>query len=166
MAQQVSQQLQVCQTPDLHDFIPSPGYDEWSSGIRVEPHTRDPISVAIFCDGVLALSKGIPDLQNKWSGGKRPSWAHFHLLISGTRDDLTVVSTKCASQNILCVSREFASALPVAEIPQSHGAIPTGCQGKLAVGGRDWVADEISSRELCIDEREVDRWRNSKTTPT
>ena len=59
-----------------------------------ESDARDPIGVTFFLDGVLALGKGVPQLDG---------------LISAARDDLTVVSGESNAQDILQEKRNVNS---------------------------------------------------------
>lgn len=57
---EVSLELAVRQVPDLDELVPTSRDDGRVLGVRGESNTRDPFSVSLFVDGVLAFSKGVP----------------------------------------------------------------------------------------------------------
>jgi len=73
----VQLELAVSQVPDLDGAIPSSGHDDRIDLVWREADARNPVGMAIFLDGVLALSQSVPQLDG---------------LVAGSRDDLTVVS--------------------------------------------------------------------------
>ena len=68
VAKQVGQQLQVGQGPNLDNLIPTTGHDQRGSGVGVEADAGNPVGVPILADGVLALTKSVPDLGEKNGG--------------------------------------------------------------------------------------------------
>merc|ERR1712170_36776 len=71
-------ELAVGQRPYLNKTIPSSRYDEWNLDRWAETNTGNPsrVSSTLSTDGVLALSKSVPQLDS---------------LITGSRNNLTVV---------------------------------------------------------------------------
>ena len=60
----VSLELAVCKVPHLDVLIPSTRDKDWVLLVRTESDTTNPLRVAIILDGVLALSKGVPQLDS------------------------------------------------------------------------------------------------------
>lgn len=79
-------QLAVSQVPDLDGTIPTAGDNDGVGVVGGETYTRYPIGVTIFLDGEFTFSQSVPQLDG---------------LVTGTRDDLTVVSREGNGQNIL-----------------------------------------------------------------
>jgi len=79
-------------------------------------------------DGVLALTEGVPQLDG---------------LISGTRDDLSVVGRESDREDVLGVSDETAGGGAVVQVPQTEGTVPRSREGELTVGGDNEVLDEV-----------------------
>lgn len=80
-------------------------------------------------DGVLALGQGVPKLDG---------------LVTGARDNLTVVNRESNGQDILGVAQETASGGAVVDVPKTEGAIPRAGDAELAVGGDDDVLDVVA----------------------
>merc|ERR1719201_1800097 len=93
--------------------------------------TGDPLAVALTIgdDGVLALTKGVPELDG---------------LVAGARHDLTVVSGEGDGEDILIVSDEAAGGQASVEVPQAEGAVPGAGEGELAIGGDDDILHEVA----------------------
>jgi hypothetical protein len=70
MSDKVVAKLAVGQIPDLDKTVPTAGDDEWDRLGRGEADARNPLSVAfrVTTDGVLALSKGIPETDSRVTG--------------------------------------------------------------------------------------------------
>lgn len=60
----VGLQFAVGEVPHLHKTIPSTGHDDGVVVVGRETYTGHPVVVRIL-NGVLALSKGVPQLQEK-----------------------------------------------------------------------------------------------------
>ena len=93
----------------LDVFVPSAGDND---GVRVvgrEPNAGHPVGVTLLLDGVLALSKGVPQLDG---------------LVAGSRDNLTIVSGESHAHNILGMIFKTAGGLAGAQIPEAKGLIP------------------------------------------
>ena len=71
VAGKVGAQAAVGERPDFDELVPAARHDD--RGIRgwAEAHARDPLSVALLLDGVLALAKGVPQLDGLVVGGGR-----------------------------------------------------------------------------------------------
>ena len=93
----------------LDIFIPSTRDDD---GVRVvgrEPNAGHPVGVTLLLDGVLALSKGVPQLDG---------------LVAGSRDNLTIVSRESHAHDILSVVLKTAGGLASAQVPEAEGLVP------------------------------------------
>lgn len=80
--------------------------------------------MALLGDGVLAVTKGVPELDGA---------------VAGTGDDLTVVGREGDGENVVGVANEAASGGAGSELPETEGLVPRGRQGVGAVGGDDLV---------------------------
>jgi len=65
--------------------------------------------VTLLLDGVLALSKGVPQLDG---------------LVAGSGDNLTIVSGESHAHHILGVIFETAGGLAGAQVPEAEGLVP------------------------------------------
>ena len=95
MANVVGAQLAVGQVPDLHELVPAARHDDGVGGVGRKADARDPLGVVVLSDGVLALSKDVPQLDG---------------LVAGSRHDLTVVRRESDGQHITSVANKAASA--------------------------------------------------------
>jgi len=128
VSDQVSDQLAVGKIPDLDELIPTSRDDDGGSSVG-ESDARDPLSVSLILDGVLALSEGIPQLDG---------------LISRSRDDLSVVSREGNREDILGVSNESSSGGSRVQVPQSEGGVPRSRKGKLTIRRDDNILNKVS----------------------
>jgi len=85
--------------------------------------------VSLILNGVLALSKSVPQLDG---------------LVSRSRDDLSVIGREGNRENVLGVSNESSSGGSRVQIPQSEGRIPRSREGELTIRGDDDVLDKVS----------------------
>ena len=60
----VGLQLAVGQVPHLDVLVPPSRHDDWVLVVGGEPDAGDPVLVTILLDCVLALGKGVPQLEN------------------------------------------------------------------------------------------------------
>jgi hypothetical protein len=65
--------------------------------------------MSLVSDSELALSKGVPELDG---------------LVSGSGDDLSVVSGESYRENLLGVANKSTFSLAGLDVPQSKGTIP------------------------------------------
>lgn len=79
-------QTAVGQVPDLDLSVPTARNDDGVVVVGREAHARNPVRVSFFLDGVLALGKGVPQLDR---------------LVAAARDDLTVVGRERHAQHVL-----------------------------------------------------------------
>ena len=115
---EVGTKLQLGKVPNLDDLVPTTRDDERSSRVRREADTRDPFGVTIFGDVVLALTKGIPELDG---------------LVTRTGNDLTVIGRERDRENIVSVTNETTSGLSGVQVPETKSVIPRGRQSKLTI---------------------------------
>mmetsp|Transcript_11550 Transcript_11550/g.15603 ORF Transcript_11550/g.15603 Transcript_11550/m.15603 type:complete len:292 (+) Transcript_11550:257-1132(+) len=128
VALEVSAEFAVGKRPNLDELVPASRHDDGGSQGRREANARDPLGVALLDDGVLALTKGVPQLDG---------------LVARTRDDLSVVSREGNREDILGVAHEAASAAAVVDVPKTKGGIPRSGQSELTIGGDDNVRHEM-----------------------
>mmetsp|Transcript_4946 Transcript_4946/g.8723 ORF Transcript_4946/g.8723 Transcript_4946/m.8723 type:complete len:347 (-) Transcript_4946:100-1140(-) len=125
---QVRAQLAVSQGPHLHQLVPAGRDNDGRLGAGAEAHAGHPLRVALLGHGVLALAKGVPQLDS---------------LVARPRHNLAVVSRECHGQHILGVSHKAAGGAAGGQLPQAQGAVPGAGQGELAVAGDHHVGDEV-----------------------
>jgi len=116
--------------PNLDETIPSTGDNKWYLNRRAESYAGNPLGVtlSLSTEGELALSKGVPELDG---------------LISGSRDDLTVVKGEGNRKNILLVTDKSSGGLSRTDLPKSQGSIPRSRKSKLSIGGDNNIGDEV-----------------------
>jgi len=128
VASKVGAELQVTERPDLDELVPAGRHDQRSLLVRGETHAGNPLSVAILLDGVLALTKSVPQLDRA---------------ITRSRHDLTVVSREGHGKNVLCVALELLGALARLDLPKTKGTVPRSRKSELSIRGQDNVRDEV-----------------------
>ena len=129
MADVVGLQLAVGQVPHLYVLVPPSGDDDGVGIVGGEPDGGDPVLVPILLDGVLALGKGVPQLDG---------------LVPAGGDDLPVVSGESDREHILGVVLEPPGGLASAEVPQPEGLVPGPGQGEVSVRGEHHIGDEVT----------------------
>lgn len=130
MALEVGAELAVGEVPDLDELVPTSGNDEWVLGGRRESDAGNPLGVASVSsgDGELALAEGVPQSD---------------LLVSGTRNDLSVVVGESNRENILLVSDKSSGGYTSVEVPEAEGCVPRSRESELTIGGDDDLLDEV-----------------------
>lgn len=118
VALKVRAELAVAEVPYLDELVPASGNNERILSGRRESDARNPLSVAIVVDGELAFSKGVPKLNR---------------LISGSRNDLSVVVRESHRENILSVSNKSSGGYTSIEVPKAEGSIPRSRESELTV---------------------------------
>lgn len=127
VASKVVSQTVVVGTPNLDKLVPTSGDDDWGTWGWWEANAGHPFGVAVFGQGELAFTKGVPEL---------------HGAISGGRHDLTVVSREGNREDVLGVADESAGALAGGDFPKAKGTIPRAGKGILTIRTDDNVRDE------------------------
>ena len=84
--------------------------------------------MAILLDIILALSKGVPELDG---------------LVTGARDNLPVISTEADREDIRGMADESAGGETGVQIPETESVVPGRREGELAVGGDDNIRNEV-----------------------
>jgi hypothetical protein len=130
VSNKVIAELAVGQCPNLDKTIPSAGNNKWDRLGRAETDTGYPLGVTlgISSNGVLALSESVPKLDS---------------LITGSRNDLTVVNTEGNREDILGVSYETTGGASRVDLPKTEGTVPRSREGELSIGGDDNVGDKV-----------------------
>lgn len=128
VANEVGAKLELGQVPDLDDLIPATRDDERVGWVGREADAGDPVAVAIFGELVLALTKGVPELDG---------------LVTGAGDDLTVVGREGDGQNVVGVTDEAAGGGAGGEVPETEGLVPGGRKSKLTIRRDGKVLNEV-----------------------
>ena len=125
----VGAKLKVAERPDLDKLVPA-GRHDGRSGllVRGEAHAGNPLGVTILLDGVLALTKGVPELDGA---------------VTRTGHDLTVVGRERHGKHVLGVTLELLGALTRLDLPKAEGSVPGAGKGELTVGGKHDVGDKV-----------------------
>jgi len=126
VSDQLGSQLHGGDVPDHDGLVPAGGDQQGGLGGGGESDAGDPVGVLVFLEGVLALTKSVP----KTNG-----------LVTGSRDDLTVVLGKGNGVNVGSVAVEDADGRTGGEVPQTEGLVPRTGEGKLTIGGDDDIGD-------------------------
>jgi hypothetical protein len=121
-------ELAVGKVPNLNIVIPATGHDQWSGRVRGEADAGNPTIVAVVLNGVLAFTKNVPELDS---------------FVTGSGNNLTVVSGESDGKNVLGVSDEATSAATTVNFPKAEGVIPRARESKLTVRRNDDVRDEV-----------------------
>ena len=125
---EVGAKLELGKIPDLDDLVPTTRDDDRVGRVGGETNARDPVAVTIFGQLELAFTKSVPQLDG---------------LVTGTRDDLTVISGEADGQDITSVTNETAGGGTGVKIPQTEGLIPRGGKSELTVGGDSEILNEV-----------------------
>ena len=125
VSNEVGLELAVAQSPDLDELVPSSGDDDW---VTRESDAGNPFSVSLVFDGVLAFSESVPQLDG---------------LVSGSRNDLSVIERESNRQDVLGVSEELSGGDSSVDIPESQGSVPRSRQGELSVGGNSEILNKV-----------------------
>mmetsp|Transcript_11114 Transcript_11114/g.15943 ORF Transcript_11114/g.15943 Transcript_11114/m.15943 type:complete len:361 (+) Transcript_11114:135-1217(+) len=128
VAKKVGAELAVVEVPDLDNAVPAGRNDQRNLKVRAEADTGNPFFVAIFLDGVFALSKSVPQVDGT---------------VTGAGHNLTVVRRECNGENVLGVANEAAGGGAGVEVPQTESAIARARQSKLTIGRDGDVLDGV-----------------------
>ena len=119
----------------LDEFVPASGDDDGVLGVGAEAHARNPLGVALVGDGVLAVSKSVPELDGA---------------VTGAGNDLTVVGGEGNGENVVGVSNERPGGLAGGKLPEAEGLVPGGGQSVGTVGGDHLYVQAHSSAKLIL----------------
>lgn len=104
----------------LDKLIPARGDNDGVLRVRAEAHARNPLSVALVSDGVLAVTQGVPELDGT---------------VTRARNDLTVVGGERDGEDVVVVTDEGTGGSTAGELPQTERLVPRRGEGVGAVGG-------------------------------
>jgi hypothetical protein len=104
----------------LNQLIPAARYDNGVLGVGAEADARNPLGVALFGDGELAVAESVPELDGA---------------VSRAGDDLSVVGGEGDGEDVVGVADESAGGGAGGKLPQSEGLVPRGRQSVGTVGG-------------------------------
>jgi hypothetical protein len=122
-------ELEGLEVPNLDELVPTSRDDQRLLNVRGESNAANPVTVSVMGDLVLELSKSVPQIDG---------------LISGSRDDLSVISRESNRQDILSMSNESSGGDTSVKIPQSKGSIPRSGESELSIRRDGKVLDEVS----------------------
>ena len=97
---------------------------------RAETNAGNPLRVTlgISSNGVFALSKSVPKLDS---------------LITGSRNNLTVVHREGNREDILGVSNEATGGAARVDLPKTESSVPGSRECELSIRGDDNITDEV-----------------------
>ncbi len=81
-------------------------------------------------------------------------------LVTGARDDLTIVHREGDGQDILGVTIELAGGAAGVQVPQAEGTVPRGGEGKLTIRGDDHIL-QLNYR----NQNQGTNWMHENTMP-
>lgn len=114
--------------PYLDHLIPTGAHDDGVLRIRAEAHARDPLGVALFGDGELAVAERVPQLD---------------AAVPGARHDLPVIGREGDGQDIVGVADEPTRRVARRELPQPKGLVPGRRQRVRPVRRDDAVRHDV-----------------------
>ena len=106
----------------LDELVPTGGDNHGVGGVGAEADARNPLGVTLVGDGVLAVTKGVPELD---------------AAVARSGNDLAVVGGERDGEDIVGVSDETAGGLAGGELPEAESLIPRGGKSVGTVGGDD-----------------------------
>jgi hypothetical protein len=101
--------MPAAQITYLDNFVPASADNDGVLGVGAEPHAGDPFGVALLGDCVLAVSKGVPELDSS---------------VARSRDNLSVVCGEGDRENIVGVSDKAAGGDTGGELPEAESLVP------------------------------------------
>lgn len=113
----------------LDELVPAGAHNDRILRVGGESDARHPLGVAFVGDGVLAVTKSVPQLDGS---------------VARAGDDLSVVGGERDGENVVGVADKTTGGVAGGELPQTQGLVPGGRQSVGAVGRDD----------LCRDNRE------------
>ena len=122
---------QIVRSPTyLDELVPPRRDDDRVLGVGREPHARNPLSMALIRNGVLAVAERVPELDGP---------------VARSRDDLPVVGREGDRKNIALVADEPPRRGTRRQLPEAERLVPGGRQGVSSVR-RDDLPDPPSAK--------------------
>ena len=118
----------------LDELVPTRGDNDGVLGVGREPDAGDPLGVALVGDGVLAVTKGVPELDGA---------------VARTGDDLTVVGGEGDGQNVVGVADEAAGGGTGGKLPEAEGLVPRGGESVGTVRGDNLWSCQLDRASNC-----------------
>jgi len=109
VSSKVGLELAGLEVPYLDVLVPASRYDGWVLSVWREADAANPFSVSLIFNGVLALSKSVPELNS---------------FVSRSRNDLSVVSREGNAQHILSVSDKTSGGSAKVQVPEAKSTVP------------------------------------------
>lgn len=114
--------------PDLESTVPTDSGEVGVLGDGGISDAGDPVGVVVGFVGVLAVSKGVPELEAS---------------VSTSGDDLSVVLGESDGVDFLGVASEDSRGSSGSQIPKSEGSVPRGGQSEQVVAREGNVGNEV-----------------------
>jgi hypothetical protein len=92
----------------LNKLVPTRGDKDWVSRVWRESDSGDPFRVTFLGKGEFAFSKSVPQLDR---------------LVTGRRNDLTVIWGEANRENIIGVSNKTTGGLSGSDIPKTKSLV-------------------------------------------
>lgn len=103
----------------LDELVPAGGDNHGVLGVGAEANAASPLGVALLGDGVLAVTKSVPELDGA---------------VAGAGHNLTVVGREGDGEHIVSVANESAGGGAGSKLPEAEGLVPGGREGVSTVG--------------------------------
>lgn len=124
------------QVPNLDELVPTSSNDHGLLWVRREADTGDPLRVARGrrittrrgSEVTHQVTTSVPDLNG---------------LVTGSRDNETVVRRERDRHDIIIVANETSLGLTSGKIPETHSLIPRGSEGETTISRQSNVLDEV-----------------------
>lgn len=126
----------------LDELVPAGGDNHGVLGVGAESDARNPLSVALLGDGVLAVTEGVPELDCS---------------VARTRDDLSVVGREGDGENVVGVANESSGGGTGSKLPEAESLVPRGRQSVSTIRGDHLNPAKISPRPSSFRERSGER---------
>jgi hypothetical protein len=93
----------------LDELVPTSGNDDGVLGVGREAHAGNPLGMALVGDGVLAVTKGVPELDGS---------------VARSGDDLAVVGGEGYREDVVGVADKATGGGTGGELPEAEGLVP------------------------------------------
>lgn len=103
----------------LDELVPAGGDNHGILGVGAEANAANPLGVALLGDGVLAVTKSVPELDGA---------------VARAGNNLAVVGREGDGEHIVSVANEPAGGGAGSKLPETEGLVPGGREGVSAVG--------------------------------
>jgi hypothetical protein len=112
----------------LDELVPTSRDNNGVGGVGGEADSGGPFGVTVLDNVHLALTQSVPELDG---------------LVTGGRDDLTVVRGEGDREDIAGVANKAAGGGTIVQVPETESLVPGSGQSELTVRGDGNVLDEV-----------------------